>query len=489
MKNFLFMVFMVLTSLDMVAQEAVVEFKSPVQMPKEMKGKDWHVLSSNNDGFIIYSFKDGKLNLARLDASGNVKQQVEHKNTQFSLMNIFSNVQEIAVLTYDSKIGGIMCNTYDSNTFTPKGQKTLVEKRKDVFDSYNMSISENGQYIALLTNYVQKNWYHHKLYLFDRDFNILTTNEVLPPPEMNNVATVLETDMEVSNEGKVFLLSFRTLLNNARNNNGEKPKLTFGKAVYFTADFTVQIGVDIVSKDGQQHYDIDNSIGELAMRPNMIDFDNNHLLIGMFVGSSWGAYAGGFALTNDYVTLECDLQAKTVKEKGKLSLPGGPWSCLMMTNNNPVRMSNVIKMIDGSYIVPTDKNPRDPYNRFEVNFNREFIWADADGSNLTFGSWGSMTVRKQPFVIGGVSTDGGMSVRFPYASKYWLIDIPETEVGTGTLRSCTRDGKITQSTPAGFQNITANSHIISEGDGKFTVLNMGKQDKEFTIQVGSVEMK
>ena len=146
-------------------------------------------------------------------------------------------------------------------------------------------------------------------------------------------------------------------------------------------------------------------------------------------------------------------------------------------------------MADGSYIVPTDKNPRDPYNRFEVNFNREFIWADADGSNLTFGSWGSMAVKKQFFILGGVTTDGGLSVRFPFAGRYWLIDVPDTEVGTGTLRSCTRDGKMTQTTPEGFQNIKVNSHFFSKGGGKFAILNIGKQNKEDIIQVGSFELK
>ena len=438
---------------------------------------------------ITYAFKEGKLSLARLDASGNVQQQVENKGLKFSLMNIFSDEQEIAVLSYDSKIGGIQCNTYDSNTFAPKGQKTLTEQRKDVFDSYFMSGSKNGQYIALLTNYVQKNYYHHKLYLFDRDFNILTSSEVLPSPEMKNLATVLEADMKVTNEGKVMLLSFRTLLNNARRFDGDKSKLNFGKATYATADYAVHMGVDIISKDGQQHYDIESPVSGLVMRPNMINFDGNHLLVGLFVGNIHGMFAGPFALTNDYITLDCDLTTKTAVEKGKLALPGAPWSCLMMYNNNPVRMSNVIKMADGSFVVPTDKNPRDPYNRFEVNFNREFIWADANGSNLTFGSWGSMTVNKQAFAPGGVSTDGGMSVRFPYAGRYWMIDIPDTETGTGTLRSCTRDGKMTQSTPSGFQNITVNSHIISKGGGKFTILNAGKQNKEIVFQIGSLEMK
>lgn len=200
-------------------------------------------------------------------------------------------------------------------------------------------------------------------------------------------------------------------------------------------------------------------------------------------------YAGAFALTNDYITLDCDLTSKKAIEKGRLSLPGAPWSCLLMYNNRPVKMNNVIAMADGSYIVPTDKNPRDPYNRFEVNFNREFIWADADGSNLTFGSWGSMAVKKQFFILGGVTTDGGLSVRFPFAGRYWLIDVPDTEVGTGTLRSCTRDGKMTQTTPEGFQNIKINSHFFSKGGDKFAILNIGKQNKEDIIQVGSFELK
>lgn len=488
-KKLLCMLIMVLTAVNMTAQEAVVEFNSPVPMPKEMKGKDWVVLSNDNDEWTIYSFKEGKLNFASLDANGNLKQQVENKDLKFSLLNVFSGENEISVLTYDSKIGGIQCNTYDIKTFVPKGQKTLTEQRKDVFDSYYMSISENGQYIALLTNYVQKNMYHHKLYLFDRSFNMLTTCEVLSAPELKNMATILEADMKVTNEGKIVIASFRTMLNNARRYDGDKSKLNFGKATYATADYTAQVAIDIISKDGQQHYDIENPISGLVMRPNMMNFYDNHMLIGLFVGNIHGMFAGPFALTNSYVTLDCDLTAKTITEKGKLALPGAPWSCLMTYNNKPIRMSNVIKMADGSFIVPTDKNPRDPYNRFEVNFNREFIWTDADGSNLTFGSWGSMTVNKQPLKLGGVSTDGGMSYRFPYDGRYWVIDIPDTEIGTGTLRSCTRDGKMTQTTPAGFQNLTVNSHITSKGGGKFSVLNIGKQNKEEVFQTGSIEMK
>ena len=488
-KNLLCMVILALTAMYMTAQEAVVVFKAPVPMSKNMKGKNWQVLGNNNGEWTIYSFKEGKLIFASLDADGNVKQLVEHKDTKFSLMNVFAKDQEISVLTYDGNIGGIQCNTYDSETFAPKDQKTLTEQRKDVFDSYYMSVSRNGQYIALLTNYIQKNIYHHKFYLVDRDFNILTSAEVLPQPEMKNLASALEADMKVTNEGKVVISSFRTILNNARGYGGDKSKLNFGKATYATADYTVQATIDIITKDGQEHYDIDNSINGLVMRPNIMNFDGSQMLVGMFVGNVHGSYAGGFALTNNYVTLACDLQSKTAIEKGKLALPGAPWSCLMMFNNKPTRMSNVIRMADGSFIVPTDKNPRDPYNRFEINFNREFIWADADGSNPTFGSWGSMTVNKQPLIWGGVSVDGGMSYRFPYAGRYWMIDIPDTEIGTGTLRSCTRDGKMTQTTPEGFQNITINSHIISVGDGKFSVLNIGKQNKEEVFQIGSIEMK
>lgn len=489
MKQLLFLLIATLATFSMKAQEAVVDFGSPVPMPTEMKGKEWQVLENNHGEWIVYSFKDGKLNLARIDANGNVTQQVEHKNTQFSLMNIFSNEQEIVALTYDSKIGGIQYNSYDSSTLIPKGQKTLVEKRKDVFDSYYMSVSKNGQYIALMTNYVQKNMYHHKLYLFDRSFNILTSSEVLQVPEMKNLATVLEADMKVTNEGKVILSSFRTILNNARRYEGDKSKLNFGKATYATADYTAQMRIDIISKDGQQQYDIESPISGLVMRPTMMSFNGDHILVGMFIGNLHGMFAGAFALTNDYVTLDCDITSKTVVEKGRNSLPGAPWSCLMRYDNKPVRMGNVIKMADGSFIVATDKNPRDPSNRFEINFNREFIWVDADGSNLTFGSWGSMTVRKQAFAPGGFSTDGGMSVRYPYAGRYWMIDIPDTEVGTGTLRSCTRDGKMTQTTPDGFQNITTNSHIINMDAGKFAVLNIGKKNKEFIIQTGSIEMK
>jgi len=96
--------------------------------------------------------------------------------------------------------------------------------------------------------------------------------------------------------------------------------------------------------------------------------------------------------TDDYITLDCDLAAKTAVEKGRLSLPSAPWSCMVMFNNNPVRMSTSTRM--------------------------------ADGSNMTFGSWGSMTV---------------------------------------------------------------NSHIINGGHGKFTVLNISKQRKKPVIQVGTIE--
>ena len=249
------------------------------------------------------------------------------------------------------------------------------------------------------------------------------------------------------------------------------------------------MGVDIVSKDGQQHYDINSPVSGLVMRPNILSISADHLLVGMFVGQAHGMFAGPFALTDNYVTLSCDLTAKTAVEKGNIALPGTPWSCLMVYNNKPIRMSNALKMADGSHIIPMDKNPRDPYNRFEVNFNREFIWTDAEGGNPTYGSWGSMTVNKQPLTLGGVSTNGGMSVRFPYAERYWIIDIPETETGTGTLRSCTKDGKMTETTPDGFRNITVNSHIISQGAGKFFVLNVGKQNKEEVFQTGHIEFK
>jgi hypothetical protein len=489
MMRLLFILTMALMTMTMSAQEAVVSFKSAVPMPKEMKGKDWNVLSNYQDEFIIYSFKEGKLHLVRLDVNGNVKQYVQHKNTQFTLMNIFSNEQEIAVLSYDSNIGGLQYNTYDANTFAAKGQKALTEKRKDVFDSYYLSVSKNGQYIALLTNYVKKFITCHKLYIFDRDFNILTTCEALPHPDFKNLATSLEADMEVTDDGKVIITAFRTLFNNARRYDGDKSKLNFGKAGLATADYSVQMFVDIISKDGQQHLDIETPVNGLALRPNVMSYDDNHILLGLFVGNIHGMYAGAFALTNDYITLDCDLTSKKAIEKGRLSLPGAPWSCLLMYNNRPVKMNNVIAMADGSYIVPTDKNPRDPYNRFEVNFNREFIWADADGSNLTFGSWGSMAVKKQFFILGGVTTDGGLSVRFPFAGRYWLIDVPDTEVGTGTLRSCTRDGKMTETTPEGFQNIKINSHFFSKGGGNFAILNIGKQNKEDIIQVGSFELK
>lgn len=106
-KRLVCMLLMALATICIIAQDAVVNFKSPIPMPKEMKGKDWQVFNIVNDELIIYDFKDGKLCLARLDANGNVKQQAEHKNTKYSLMNILSNGPEIAVLTYDSKIGGI----------------------------------------------------------------------------------------------------------------------------------------------------------------------------------------------------------------------------------------------------------------------------------------------------------------------------------------------------------------------------------------------
>ena len=489
MKRLLCMLLMALATICIIAQDAVVNFKSPIPMPKEMKGKDWKVFNIVNDELIIYDFKDGKLCLARLDANGNVKQQAEHKNTKYSLMNILSNGPEIAVLTYDAKIGGIQCNTYDANTLAPINQKTLVEQRKDVFDSFYLGRSKNGQYIAILTNYIQKFSYHHKLYLFDCEFNLLTTCETLQQPEIKNLAMFLEADMKVTDEGKVIIASFRSLLNNARRFDGDKSKLNFGKATYATADYAVQIGIDVINKDGQQHYDIDSPVNGFVVRPSIMDINDEHFLIGMFTGNKHGMYASAFALTDNYITLDCDLSTKTAVEKGQISLPGAPWSCLIAFNNKPVRMGNVIKMADGSYIVPSDKNPREPYNRFEVNFNREFIWADADGSNLTFGSWGSMNVTKAPRFLGGFSVDGGMSVRFPYAGRYWMIDVPETETGTGTLRSCTRDGKMTQTTPDGFQNITVNSQIINNGGNKFTVLNAGEQNKEHIFQIGSIEMK
>lgn len=489
MKKIISVTLMLILFASMSAQEAIVNFKSAVPMPKQMKNKEWSVLSVINDELIIYSFSDGKLNLARLDANANVKQQAEHKNTQYSLMTALTNEQEIAILSYDSKVGGIQCNTYDINSLAPKNEKTLVERRQDVFDSYFLRTSQNGQYIAILTNYVKKNVYHHKLYLLDRQFNMLTSCETLQQPEVKNLAMALEADINVTNDGKVIIASFRTMLNNPRPYNGDKSKLNFGKATYATADYTVQMGVDVINKDGQQHYDIEQPISGLAMRPTMMNINDNHILFGIFVGNAHGSYANGFALTDDYVTLDCDLTAKKAIEKGRLSLPGAPWSCLIMYANKPTRLGNVIKMADGSFIVPSDKNPREPYNRFEINYNREFIWADADGGNLTFGSWGSMTVNKAPRLLGGFSVDGGQSVRFPYAGRYWMIDIPETETGTGILRSCTRDGKMTQTTPANFQNITANSQIVSNGDGKFTVFNSGKVNKEFVFQIGSIEMK
>lgn len=479
---------MLLATICMMAQDAIVKFNNPVPMPKNMKGKDWQVMNNFNDELIIYSFKEGKLNFACLDAFGNVKQQAEHKNTKYSLMNIFADNHEIAVLTYDSNIGGIQCNTYNISTFAPQKQKTLVEQRKDVFDSFFIRVSKNGQYIAILTNYIKQNIYHHKLYLFDREFNLLTACETLQQPEIKNIASFMEADMNVTDDGKVIIANFRTLLNNARRYDGDKSKLNFGKATYATADYAVQIGVDIITKDGQQHYDMDNHISGLVVRPSIMSYDDNSILIGIFTGNAHGQYAGSFALTDNYITLNGDLSTKTVVERGRITLPGAPWSCLMMYNNKPTRMGNVIKVADGSYIVPSDKNPREPYNRFEVNFNREFIWADADGSNLTFGSWGSMFVTKQPRFFGGFSIDGGMSVRFPYSGRYWMIDIPDSEVGNGVLRSCTRDGKMTQSTPDGFQNITVNSRIIPNGSGNFIVLNMGKQNKEPVFQTGSIEM-
>ena len=488
MKKIIFSILLLFFVTNVNAEDAIVKVKNPVPMPKEMKNKEWSVLKVDNDELIIYAFNAGKLSLAHLDANSNVKQQVDHKNTQYTLMNALVNEEEIAVLTYDSNIGGLQCNTYDINTLAPKNQKVLLEKRKDVFDSYFLKTSKNGQYIALLTNYIQKNVYHHKLYLFDRQFNMLTSCETLQQPEIKNVAMSLEADMNVTDDGKVVIASFRTTINNSRSYNGEKPKLTFGKAVYFTADFAPQLDIDIISKDGQQHYDIEHPISGLTVRPTLMNISGDHLLLGLFEANAWGSYANGFALTDDYVTLDCDLTSKNATEKGRLKLPGAPWSCLVMFANKPVRLGNVIQMTDGSFIVPTDKNPREPYNRFEINFNREFIWADADGSNLTSGSWGSMTVNKSPLILGGFSTDGGMSVRFQYGGRYWLIDVPESELGSGSLRSCTRDGKMTQNTPSNFQFIKPTSQIIVTDANKFLVFNAGKVGKEFIFQTGSIEI-